>query len=201
MSANPRLKASLIGLTVKNEEDLAERYNHVTGSHRKYLKRRKGARQHGEIRKASAGVFSVEFKRGNNSGKWHPHIHAIWLHEEELDKYALSREWHETTGDSMIVDIRPLDLSDPVGAFCEVFKYAVKFSDLADADRLHAYKTLRGRRLLDSFGELRGLDVEPSEIDDLLEELPYIERFFRHVRGTGYVEYGQTGEVRNMIAA
>lgn len=201
MAANPRLRASMVSLTVKNEEDLQERYNHCTGSHRKYLKRRKGARQHGEIRKASAGVFSVEFKRGRNSGKWHPHIHSIWLHEEDLDQDALSREWHEITGDSMIVDIRPLDLSDPVGAFCEVFKYAVKFSDLADIDRLHAYKTLKGRRLLDSFGELRGLDVEPSDIDDLLEELPYIERFFRYTHGSGYVEYGQTGEIRNMIAA
>ena len=37
--------------------------------------------------------------------------------------------------------------------------------------------------------------------DELLAELPYIERFFRYVRGQGYIEQGNTGEVHNMIAA
>jgi hypothetical protein len=77
-----------------------------------------------------------------------------------------------------------------------VFKYALKFSDLPDMHRLHAYKTLKGKRLQDSFGDLRGLDVEPSDQDDLLEELPYIERMFYFVRGRGYVERDQTGEIK-----
>ena len=37
--------------------------------------------------------------------------------------------------------------------------------------------------------------------DELLEELPYIERFFQYRRGVGYVESYQSGEVFNMIAA
>ena len=41
----------------------------------------------------------------------------------------LSREWHEITGDSFIVDVRPISQDDPVSGFIEVFKYAVKFSD------------------------------------------------------------------------
>ena len=201
MAANPRLRASMVSLTVKNGEDLAERYAHLTGCHRKYMRRRSRSRQVGEIRKASAGVFSIEFKVGKNSGLWHPHIHGIWLHEEDLDKFELSAQWHDITGDSFIVDVRPLDMADPVGAFCEVFKYALKFSELSDTERLHGYKTLKGKRLQDSFGALRGLDVEPADCDDLLEELPYIERFFYYVRGSGYVEGDQTGQIHNMIAA
>ena len=201
MAANPRLRASLVTYTVKNGPDLLERFTHLTNSHRKYMKRRKGARQTGEIRKAFAGVFSIELKIGKNSGLHHPHVHAIWLHEDDLDNFKHSAEWFEITGDSHITDIRPIDMSDPVGGFCEVFKYAVKFSDLSDNTRLHAYKTLKGKRLQDSFGDLRGLDVEPSDADDLLEELPYIERFFYFVQGKGYVECDQTGEVHNMIAA
>lgn len=201
MASDALLRASMVNYTVKNGSDLLERYKHLSGSMRAYHKRRKGKGQSGEVKKASAAVWSYEFKRGVNSGLWHPHAHSIWLHHEDLDPYEFSREWRDITGDSYIVDIRPLDLVDPVSAFCEVFKYAVKFSELPDADRLHGYKTLKGKRLLDSFGDLRGLDVEPSDTDQLLDELPYIERFFRYVSGVGYVEDAGTGEVHNMIAA
>jgi hypothetical protein len=84
------------------------------------------------------------------------------------------------------VDVRPLDESDPVAAFCEVFKYALKFSDLADPDRLQAYRTLKGKRLQDSFGDLRGLNIEPDDSDELLDDLPYIERLYQFVPGVGY---------------
>jgi hypothetical protein len=119
----------------------------------------------------------------------------VWLSHEVPDVELLAQEWHQLTGDSFIVDVTPMDMTDPVSAFCEVFKYALKFSDLADPQRLHAYKTLKGKRLQDSFGELRGLDVEPSESDDLLEDLPYIERLFYFHRGVGYVGVTPTGEV------
>jgi len=153
--------------------------------------REKGSR--GEVLKARSAVWSYEF---TNKGKgWHPHVHAIWLCHEAPDPYALSSEWRALTGDSYIVDVRPMDMADPIGGFCEVFKYALKFSQLAHPDRLKAYQTLKGKRLQDSFGELRGLDVEPSEGDDLLEDLPYIERIFRFVQGVGYVESEKTGEV------
>ena len=88
---------------------------------------------------------------------------------------------------------------DPVAAFCEVFKYALKFSELPDSERLHAYKILKGKRLQDSFGDLRGLDIEPSDSDDMLDELPYIERMFFYARGIGYIERGTTGEVLNTV--
>ena len=199
MASNSRLRAFLVTLTVKNGDDLGERFRHLSGCLRGYHRRRSRARQGGEILKARSAVWSYEF---TNKGKgWHPHVHAVWLAEEEPDAFKLSEEWHELTGDSYIVDVKPMNMADPVGAFCEVFKYALKFSDLPDNHRLHAYKTLKGKRLQDSFGELRGLDVEPGEADELLEELPYIERMFYYVRGKGYVEAEQTGEVKNMIAA
>jgi len=186
MASDALLRPYLVTFTVKNGSDLVERSNHLLQSLRAYHKRRKGTRQHGEVRKASAAVWSYEVKRGKNSGQWHMHPHAIWLCREAPDAFKLSAEWHEVTGDSMIVDVRPIDMTDPVGGFCEVFKYALKFSDLADLDRLHVYRTLKGKRLQDSFGDLRGLKVEPTNQDDLLEELPYIERFFAYKRGTGY---------------
>jgi hypothetical protein len=86
-------------------------------------------------------------------------------------------------------------MQDPVAAFCEVFKYAVKFAELPDAERLHAYHTLRGKRLVDSFGDFRGLDIEPNDQDEILEDLPYIERLFVYQGGAGYVEKECTGEI------
>lgn len=193
LASDPQLRPYLVTLTVKNGPDLGERFRHLTSSLRTYHRRRSRDRQKGEILKANSAVWSYEL---TNRGKgWHPHVHAIWLCHEAPDPFALSEEWHAVTGDSYIVDVRPLDMTDPVASFCEVFKYAVKFADLANADRLHAHKTLRGKRLQDSFGQLRGLDVDPSDSDELLEEMPFIERLFSFVRGRGYVEIGTTGEV------
>ncbi len=199
MAADALLRPFLVTLTVKNGPDLGERYRHLSGNLRAYNRRRSRARQSGEVRKAKAGVWSFEFTNKGNG--WHPHVHAVWLCHTAPDPFKLSEEWRELTGDSFIVDVRPMDMTDPVGAFCEVFKYAMKFSDLKDADRLTAYKTLKGKRLQDSFGDLRGLDVDLSDQDELLEELPYIERLFYFVRGSGYVEDEQTGEVFNRVAA
>lgn len=182
-SQDSQLHPYLVTLTVKNGPDLAERFSHLVQSLRAYHKRRHLNRGH-EVCKASSSVWSYEF---TNSGKgWHPHVHAVWLCHERPDPYKLSREWRDLTGDSYIVDVRPLDESDPVAAFCEVFKYALKFSTLADADRLQAYRTLKGKRLQDSFGDLRGLNIEPSDSDELLDDLPYIERLYQFIPGAGY---------------
>lgn len=199
MASDALLRPFLVTLTVKNGPDLEERFKHLAGNLRTYHRRRSRNNTLSEVLKAKSAVWSYEF---TNKGKgWHPHLHAVWLCHEAPDPFKLSEEWRQLTGDSYIVDVRPIDMSDPIGGFCEVFKYALKFSDLPDQDRLTAYRTLKGKRLQDSFGDLRGLDVEPSDHDELLEELPYIERFFYYQRGVGYVESDQTGVVYNLVAA
>lgn len=197
LAADPLLVPYMVTFTVKNGPDLAERFAHLVSHLRKMHKRRKGKDGRGEILKASSAVWSYEFTNKGNG--WHPHAHAIWLCHTAPDMHRLRDEWKAITLDSFMVDVRQVDMADPIGGFLEVFKYALKFSDLADPERLHAYKTLRGKRLQDSFGELRGLDVEPSDADELLEELPYIERFFRFIPGQGYIETHTTGEIHNHV--
>lgn len=194
MAQNAALRPYLVTLTVVNGPDLSERMAHLQSCLRAYHKRRKGKRQKGEVLKASAAVWSYEVTNKGNG--WHPHVHAIWLCESVPDPFKLSEEWHQLTGDSYIVDVRPI-VGDQVEGCMEVFKYAVKFSDLDNSDRLHAYKKLKGKRLTDAFGDLRGLDVDPDDdADELLADLPYIERFFYFRRGSGYIE-NSTGEVKN----
>ena len=190
---NPSLNLYFVTFTIKNGPDLAERFRHLSGNLRKLHKNRQGKGGKGEILKAAAGVWSYEFKRGKFSNEWHPHAHAMWLCREEPDEFKLSQDWLNQTGDSFIIDVQKVDINDPIKAFCEIFKYALKFSDLENEDRYHGHKTLRGKRLQDSFGALRGLNIEPEDKDDLLEDLPYVIRMFEY-RGA-YVQTECSGEV------
>ena len=135
--------------------DLAERFKHLKNSQHELWKRKQ--RRRGSVLDGVEGaVWSYEVKRGTGSGVWHPHLHMIALAEVQPDAERLSREWHQITGDSYIVDVRPISQEDPASGFVEVFKYAVKFSDQEPADTVHAWETLRGKRLLASSGCFRG---------------------------------------------
>lgn len=182
----PALRPFLVTLTVKDGSDLAERFEHLKRSQHELWKRR--LRRRGSVLDGVAGaVWSYEIKRGNGSGLWHPHLHMIALAENQPDQVELAREWQDITGDSFIVDVRPISSEDPASGFIEVFKYAVKFSDQPPADTLHAFQTLRGKRLLASSGCFRGV-VEPEGLLDdceALEGLPFVTLFYRYLSG-GY---------------
>lgn len=191
MQDDPRLKAYLVTLTVKNGEDLLERFNHVQNSvkdyHRQRLEANKGRRSLVEANKALGAVWSYEFKRGKGSGLWHPHVHCVWLCHEDPDQSQLANEWQAVTGDSFIVDVRPFNnQGDVVGGFLEVFKYAVKFSDLPLADNWDGFALLSGKRLVSSFGLFRGVVIPESMVDEPLDGLPYVELFYRYINGAGY---------------
>ncbi|WP_236176035.1 protein rep, partial [Pseudomonas pseudonitroreducens] len=189
----PDLRPYLITLTVKNGPDLGERHAHLTKALRRLMDRRRffNAGKRGspwtELCKVEGGVYTLELtNRGNG---WHPHCHMIALAASAPSQSALSAEWLGVTGDSMIVDVRPIT-GDPSEGFMEVFKYAVKFSDLTLADNWHAAQTLKGKRLLNSFGLFRGVEIPESLLDEPLDELPYWDRFYRFMGG----EYQFTGE-------
>ena len=186
-SERPTLKAYLVTLTVKDGPDLLERFNHLYRSVQKLHKTRTRDRQYSEACKADGAVWSYEFKRGKNSGQWHPHVHAIWLCEDEPDQAALSAQWKHFTRDSHVVDVRPFhDQDDVVSGFLEVFKYALKFSDMPLEDNWEAFEKLSGKRLIASFGCFRGVDVPEDLTDEQLDDLPYIEHLYRFVYGAGY---------------
>lgn len=180
------LEAHMVTLTVKNGVDLAERFSHLHRSVKRFHKNRHRGRGH-EIAKALGAVWSYEFKRGNGSGLWHPHVHAVWLTEKgnAPDAAKLSDEWRHVTGDSFIVETHPL-YGELVDAFAEVFKYAVKFGDLPLADNWHAFQVLRSRRLIGCSGLLWGVEVPDDLADDPLDDPAFEDLFFRFVRGEGY---------------
>lgn len=187
---NSALTASLVTLTVKNGPNLLERFQHLQEGIKKANKRMRNARHRkkctGEFSKFLGYVGSYEIKKGRGSKLWHPHCHMIVLHDRPLDQEALSKEWLDIMGDSFVVDISPLQHpEDPAADFCEVFKYAVKFSSMLPAELFEAYFILAGKRLIFSGGLFRGVQIPEDLTDDLLEDLPYLELMYRYTE-SGY---------------
>ena len=112
----------------------------------------------------------------------------IALSESQPDAVQLSQEWHNITGDSFVVDVRPISQEDPASGFVEVFKYAVKFSEQEPADTVHAWVTLASKRLIGSAGMFRGVEVPADLMDDPegFNDLPFLSLFYRYLRGKGY---------------
>lgn len=201
MLQHPHLKPYLLTLTVANGEDLEERLKHLQDSFKIYCNRRrtyfKNGRGFNELCKVEGAVFTYEVTCSQKDLSWHPHIHMIVLvnpnnpidfpyngSEIKKKKSKLSKEWHSITGDSFIVDCRPLS-ENPIDGFLEVFKYTLKFSEMHDWDKLRAYFTLRGKRLMGSFGLFRGVKVPENETDEMPADQPYIEMIYRYTNN-GY---------------
>lgn len=193
---NPKLRAFMVTLTVKDGESLQERFAHLRSALKKYRDQRRNAlkgQRFVEYAKAFGGVHSIEIKRGKNSGLWHPHVHMIWLCEAPPSASQLSREWLAITGDSYIVDVREFYGESVVDGFLEVFKYALKFSDMELSDNWEAYQLLKEKRLVDNFGLLRGVKV-PEELtdEDIDEDFVYMLYYF--ARNSGYNFGGLVGQ-------
>lgn len=194
---NPHLKLSMLTLTVKNGDDLQERFKHLKDSLKKFLEwRRKTlsgkAGYHSEFAKIAGLVGTIEVTKDGGKGEiketgWHPHAHIMVLHDEQFDYKSLQAEWLKITGDSHVLNVTAAKHpNDPAQDFLEVFKYAVKFSDLTPAQNMEAYEVMRGKRLLFSAGLFWGVDVPESMLDEELEDLPYIELFYQYLPESGY---------------
>ena len=199
LEENKNLIPVMITLTVKNGDDLQERYEHIKKSFAKLNQKRKDAirgKTETEFSKVQGSMFSYEVTNKGNG--WHPHIHMIALLDDFIDQGKLSREWEAITKDSKIVDIRKItsktgDTLDISSGLLEVFKYALKFSDLDLELTWEAYRTLKGKRLLGSLGNLYGSNMEPvSMLDDILDDLPYLEMFYKYSKHLGSYELKTT---------
>lgn len=193
-ATNAHLRPIHAVFTVKNGEDLGERFDHLQEAFRKLLERRRDREKKGrggcELNKMAGAVYAYEV---TNRGKgWHPHIHLLGLVDdrEELDFSELRRQWKEVTGDSFEVHVEECDPGEDGSygrAFVEVLKYNLKFGDLSLEQNWHAHEILKGKRMLGSFGLFRGVKIPTVLTDDeLAEDLPFVELLYRYIEGSGY---------------
>lgn len=210
MAENISLQPVLLTLTVKNGPDLEERTNHLDHALSRMIRNRNnaisGGRHITSFRTIDGAAGAFEFKRGSGSGLWHPHIHMIALVPAGTDllefEWNISDEWRKLTKDSFNVDVTPIDMSSVksrFGAICEVFRYALKFGEMKVKDQVHAYKVLRGKRLVRAFGSLRGV-VVPEDLHDSIEDelnlKPYVDLVYEYSKNKGYFlkEVTDTGD-------
>jgi Plasmid rolling circle replication initiator protein and truncated derivatives len=192
-------QASLVTLTVKNGDDLRERFEHLMKGVKTLNQRRRDSKRYATISEWSKVLGLVgTYETANELQGWHPHTHIFVLHREpfldsgRFDKNGkpiplLADEWKEITGDSFIVDVSPVrHPDDPARDLVEVFKYAVKFSSMSPEKVVQAYHVLSNRRLIFSAGLLWGVKVPEDLTDEPLENLPYHEMFYRYIDGNGY---------------
>ena len=192
----PTLNLSMLTLTIKNGDDLGERFKHLKKSvstvlewRRKTLSGKAG--YHSEFAKIAGLVGSIEITKdgaldGSASG-WHPHAHIMVLHSERFDYLALQSEWLKITGDSHVLNVTvSKHPNDPAQDFLEVFKYALKFSDLTPAQNLEAFQVIKSTNLLFSAGLFRGVVIPESQLDEDLQDLPYVELFYQYLPSSGY---------------
>jgi hypothetical protein len=183
-ASEPDLVPFLVTLTVKDGEDLRERFTHLMRSQHELWKQRHRGRG-SPLDVVQAAVWSYEVKRGRGSQLWHPHLHMVAMARQAPDESWLASEWHAITGDSFIVDVRAIDQDDPASGFLEVFKYALKFSDMEVEDTYAAFQVLKGRRLVGSAGQFRGIEIPEQLLDEPLDDLPFVEFLYRYFEG-GY---------------
>ncbi len=154
----------MVTLTVKNSTNLELMELSLTRSFRK-LKRTSWWRA-----RFLRGFCQLDCTYNHAAGEWHLHMHIIAEAGGPLDlvrmdgarwwgpdSAALSEAWLELTGDSFIVDIRPVPRGDR-GAIYELCKYPVKTSDILSMPGLVAeYEyVMAGRRQFFTFGFARG---------------------------------------------
>jgi hypothetical protein len=104
------------------------------------------------VQYVTGGIWFLEVKKSDRDNRWHPHYHML-LVGSYMPKALLSRIWLQTTGDSMIVDIRSAGNHKRVAAY--VAKYSSKPAELCSMntdDVLCLMMSLHGKKLVSCFG-------------------------------------------------
>lgn len=115
----------------------------------------------------TGGAAFLEVKLSDKDGLWHVHLHCL-IEGEYWDGREIAREWHAVTGDSFIIDIRPVENHEYRARY--VTKYVTKPADASvyrDCDKLdELLVAMRGRRLCLTFGTWRGHKLDEAEVDE-----------------------------------
>lgn len=114
----------------------------------------------------TGGVWFFQLKYNARTEEWHPHIHCL-VAGKYLPHSRLKSLWHEITGDSFVVDIRPV--KDLENAATEVARYATSPADLTQVDTdqaLTIHYATKHKRICGSWGTAKKVTLKPTPQDD-----------------------------------
>lgn len=167
----------MITLTLKHSEDpLQLQINHLYDSFRKL--RRRAYFQ----RLITGGVWFFQLKLNPRTQLWHPHIHCL-VAGKYLPHARLRNLWLKITGDSSIVDIRPV--KDLENASTEVARYATSPADLTKMSfdkAMDIFYATKNRKICGSWGSARKVTLKPTPQDDRDEWEKVADFFFVNVQ-------------------
>lgn len=184
LQRNNQLRAYLVTVTTKNGGDCAERFNHLKDSFRRYMERRNDGKKKNrgkvEANKAEGIYWSFEGGRGENSGMWHWHCHAVWLCRTRPSETELSADWEAITGDSFVVDVREMrctknnkrDSATIAEDVLEVCKYTLKPHGMTPADAYATHNATKNFHFTGCVGSLRLSAAEKERVAALYDERP-----------------------------
>lgn len=133
-------------------------------------------------RLVTGGVWFFQLKFNQQEQQWHPHIHCL-VAGAFLPHARLKSLWHKITGDSYVVDIRPV--KDLENASTEVARYATSPADLSAVDlekAIDIYYATKGRRICGSWGSAKSVTMKPTVQDDRDEWIRVADFYFVNVQ-------------------
>ena len=151
----------MLTLTLKHNDDpLDEQVQRIYDCFRKFRTRAFFKRN------VTGGVWFFQLKLNQQTQQWHPHIHCL-VAGNYLAHTKLKTLWRKVTGDSTVVDIRPV--KDRGNASSEVARYATSPADLTAMSfekAMDLFYATKDRRICGTWGTARGLRLSPRPQDD-----------------------------------
>lgn len=126
----------------------------------------------------TGGVWFFQLKFNTATQQWHPHIHCL-VAGKFLPQARLKSLWHKITGDSYVVDIRPV--KDVEACSTEVARYATSPADITAVSlerSLEIFYATKHRRICGSWGSARKLTLRPTALEDTGEWTKVADFFF-----------------------
>ena len=128
-------------------------------------------------RNVTGGVWFFQLKLNLESQQWHPHIHCL-VAGKFIGPGKIQKLWHDITGDSFIVDVRPVKDLENVSS--EVARYATSPADITRMtleQSVDVYDATQGRRICGTWGNAKGMVLRPTPQEDT-EEWAKVADFF-----------------------
>ena len=105
----------------------------------------------------------VEISHGNHG--WHPHLHLLCI-GSFMPQQKLREAWERVTG-STVVDIRTVTGQEVAAYVTKYLTKPAKPAVLRDPSLLdEAIVSLKGTRMIQTFGCVHARDLEPADDDD-----------------------------------